>query len=601
MRINIVYGVIIFVWIILLTRVYYLSIKSNEYYEQIAEKNAIKTEYIAPVRGQILDRNGKPLAVNKLGFEISIRPHLRRNIDILDEEIEFIISVFPDLNAAKLKREYIKNDSPYSQDFVNVVNFLDYDRVLPHFARLNLRDNIEVRPVSIRYYPFGDLASHVIGYVGRANLKDIETNPISKLTNYTGRSGVERYYNEILPGVEGQKITKVTALNKIVEEMGYIKPHSIDISLTIDLELQKYLYEAFDRPAGAVIVMDALDGSILAAASLPEYDLNQFVTGISQSDWNEMMNNLEHPFTNKLVNALYPPGSVVKMAMGMAFFESGKISPTTKLLCDPYFELGNRKFRNWKNYGSEMMTILDALRDSCDTDFYRGAYSVGIEAMAPVLRRYGFGVKTGVYLPNEYIGIVPDIQWKKNRLNQPWYQGDTINTSIGQGSFLATPMQVARDTAILAMGYDVTPHFLDSVNDIKQDWVGSDILSQKEKSALKYIREGMYAVANIPSGTGFRVLSPSKVTIAAKSGTAQVVGISQEDKERIKEEDMEYYERSHAWMTGYAPYENPRYVVTVLVEHGASGGGAAGPILARIFDKLADMGYIDVKYHKKRK
>ena len=162
-------------------------------------------------------------------------------------------------------------------------------------------------------------------------------------------------------------------------------------------------------------------------------------------------------------------------------------------------------------------------------------------------------------------------------------------------------MQVARDTAILAMGYDVTPHFLDSVNDIKQDWVGSDILSQKEKSALKYIREGMYAVANIPSGTGFRVLSPSKVTIAAKSGTAQVVGISQEDKERIKEEDMEYYERSHAWMTGYAPYENPRYVVTVLVEHGASGGGAAGPILARIFDKLADMGYIDAKYHKKRK
>ena len=601
MRINIVYGVIIFVWIILLTRVYYLSIKSNEYYEQIAEKNAIKTEYIAPVRGQILDRNGKPLAVNKLGFEISIRPHLRRNIDILDEEIEFIISVFPDLNAAKLKREYIKNDSPYSQDFVNVVNFLDYDRVLPHFARLNLRDNIEVRPVSIRYYPFGDLASHVIGYVGRANLKDIETNPISKLTNYTGRSGVERYYNEILQGVEGQKITKVTALNKIVEEMGYIKPHSIDISLTIDLELQKYLYEAFDRPAGAVIVMDALDGSILAAASLPEYDLNQFVTGISQSDWNEMMNNLEHPFTNKLVNALYPPGSVVKMAMGMAFFESGKISPTTKLLCDPYFELGNRKFRNWKNYGSEMMTIVDALRDSCDTYFYRGAYSVGIEAMAPVLRRYGFGVKTGVDLPNEYIGIVPDIQWKKNRLNQPWYQGDTINTSIGQGSFLATPMQVARDTAILAMGYDVTPHFLDSVNDIKQDWVGSDILSQKEKSALKYIREGMYAVANIPSGTGFRVLSPSKVTIAAKSGTAQVVGISQEDKERIKEEDMEYYERSHAWMTGYAPYENPRYVVTVLVEHGASGGGAAGPILARIFDKLADMGYIDVKYHKKRK
>lgn len=202
MRMTIVYGIIALVWIILLTRVYYLSIKSNEYYEQIAEKNAVKTDYIAPVRGQILDKNGKPLAVNKLGFEISIKPHLRRNMSILDNEINFIISIFPDLNATRLKREYIKNDSPYSQDFVNVVNFLDYDRVLPHFARLNLRDNIDVKPVSIRHYPFGNLASHIIGYVGRANLKDIETNPLSKLTNYTGRSGIERYYNEILQGIE---------------------------------------------------------------------------------------------------------------------------------------------------------------------------------------------------------------------------------------------------------------------------------------------------------------------------------------------------------------------------------------------------------------
>ena len=600
MRLTIVYGIIALVWIILLTRIYYLSIKSNEYYEQIAEKNAIKTEDIAPVRGQILDKNGQPLAVNKLGFEISIKPHLRRNLKVLDDEINFIISVFPDLNATKLKREYIKNDSPYSQDFVNVVNFLDYDRVLPHFARLNLRENTSVNPVSIRHYPLGELASHVIGYVGRANLKDIEANPLSKLTNYTGRSGIERYYNEILQGVEGQRTTKVTALNKVVEEIGYIKPSSTDISLTIDLELQKYLYQAFDRPAGAVVVMDGIDGSILAAASLPEYDLNQFVTGISQSDWNEMMNNPDHPFTNKLINALYPPGSVVKMAMGMAFFESGKYAPTSRILCDPYLELGDRKFRNWKNYGSEMMTIVEALRDSCDTYFYRGAYNVGIDIMAPVLRRYGFGVKTGVDLPNEYIGIVPDAQWKKMRLNQPWYQGDTINTSIGQGSFLATPMQVARDTAIFAMGHDVTPHFIGSINRVPQEWHARDILSQKEKSALKYIREGMHAVANIPGGTGFRVLSPSKVTIAAKSGTAQVVGISQEDKERIKEADMEYYERSHAWMTGYAPYENPRYIVTVLVEHGASGGGAAGPILARIFDKLADMGYIDEKYLKKK-
>ncbi|EAH8300421.1 penicillin-binding protein 2 [Campylobacter fetus] len=599
MRMRIVYAILILVWTILLVRIYYLSIKSNEYYEEIAEKNAIKTELIAPVRGQVFDIKGKPLAVNRLGFSVLVKPHLRKNEKVLDEELKILTHTFTDLNVTKLKKEYLKNDSPYNQDFVEVIEFVDYDSMIPHFAKLSLRENIMIKPASKRHYPFNNLASHVIGYVGRANQKDVETDELTKLTNYTGRSGVERYYNQILQGSRGERKTKVTALNQEVEEVSYSPATSKDITLTLESELQQYVTEAFNKDSGAVVVMSLKDGAILAAGSFPEYDLNPFVTGITQKEWDAIINNLDHPFTNKLVNSLYPPGSVVKMAMGMAFFDSGKIDPTTKIMCDPYFELGGRKFRNWKNYGYVNMTIVEALKESCDTYFYRGSYKVGIDIIAPVLEKYGFGVRSGIDLPNEYIGIVPNKDWKRTKSKEPWYQGDTLNTSIGQGSFLATPVQVARDTAIFASGVDMTPHFLHSIDGEIVEWKTKDILTPQEKSYLKYIRRGMYEVANVQGGTGFRALSASKISLGAKTGTAQVVGISQSEKTRMKESEMKRYERSHAWITTYGPYEDPQFVVTVLVEHGSSGGSAGGPIVAKIYNKLLDMGYIDQKYIKK--
>lgn len=599
MRMRIVYAILILVWTILLVRIYYLSIKSNEYYEEIAEKNAIKTELIAPVRGQVFDIKGKPLAVNRLGFSVLVKPHLRKNEKVLDEELKILTHTFTDLNVTKLKKEYLKNDSPYNQDFVEVIEFVDYDSMIPHFAKLSLRENIMIKPASKRHYPFNNLASHVIGYVGRANQKDVETDELTKLTNYTGRSGVERYYNQILQGSRGERKTKVTALNQEVEEVSYSPATSKDITLTLESELQQYVTEAFNKDSGAVVVMNLKDGAILAAGSFPEYDLNPFVTGITQKEWDAIINNLDHPFTNKLVNSLYPPGSVVKMAMGMAFFDSGKIDPTTKIMCDPYFELGGRKFRNWKNYGYVNMTIVEALKESCDTYFYRGSYKVGIDIIAPVLEKYGFGVRSGIDLPNEYIGIVPNKDWKRTKSKEPWYQGDTLNTSIGQGSFLATPVQVARDTAIFASGVDMTPHFLHSIDGEIVEWKTKDILTPQEKSYLKYIRRGMYEVANVQGGTGFRALSASKISLGAKTGTAQVVGISQSEKTRMKESEMKRYERSHAWITTYGPYEDPQFVVTVLVEHGSSGGSAGGPIVAKIYNKLLDMGYIDQKYIKK--
>ena len=337
MRIKIAFTLLALMWILLLTRVYYLSIKSNKYYEQIAEQNSIKSERIAPVRGQILDRNHQPLAVNDLGFSINIKPHIKKDAE-LNSYIEHIVSVFPELNATQLAKNYRRLDSPYHQDFVPVVEFLDYNKTLTRYAQLELNDAISVRATSKRLYPYGDLASHIIGYIGRANLKDTEEDPTTKLTNYIGRAGIERFYNDDLQGIPGQRRTRVTALNQRVELVEQINPSSSDVMLSIDLELQKYLLEAFgEQRAGAIVVMNAKNGEILAAASFPEYDLNPFVLGIPQKEWDELINDIDHPFTNKLVNALYPPGSVIKMTMGMAFFNSNLFNAHSPILCDAYF------------------------------------------------------------------------------------------------------------------------------------------------------------------------------------------------------------------------------------------------------------------------
>lgn len=596
MRMRIVFSFIILFWIIILVRIYYISIQSNAYYEEIANQNAIKTERLAPLRGSIKDTHGEPLSVNRLGFSIRIKPHLssRKNEAILDEEIKFLAALFKEIDEDELKKRYLRQDSPYSQSFVEVIDFISYDEVIAYFAKISLRENLQIEPSSKRHYPHGKLASHVIGYVGRANQDDMNQDPISRLTNYTGRSGIERYYNKELQGVEGERKTKVTALNQEIEQISKNLPKSSDLELTIDLELQKFVSNAFGNDAGAIVVMDARTGAILAAGSYPEYDLNQFVSGISHEDWKALTQNVDNPFTNKLVNGLYPPGSVVKMGVGLALFGSQKINRQTSYYCNASFELGGRNFRCWKKHGHGHTDLNKAIRESCDDYFYKASLKVGIDAISPVLERLGFAQKTGVDLPNEFVGTVPGRYWKMQKYQKPWYQGETLITSIGQGYFLATPMQVASHTAILATGKKVIPHFVKSIDDVPREYpVDEGVLTEYEKSELPYIQKAMAEVANDPAGTAYWRLLKSKVKVAAKTGTAQVVGIPQDVKDRMKEEDMEYLQRSHAWFTSYGPYDNPKYVVTVLVEHGGHGGQAAGPIVTAVYNKLHELGYIE--------
>lgn len=596
MRIRFLLTLFALVWIILLVRIYYISIKSNTYYEEIAKQNAIKTEHLAPLRGTITDVKNRPMSVNRLGFSIGIKPHLsyKSKRPMLKKDLEFITSLLVDFDKEELEKIYLKKDSPYGQDFVQVIDFISHDDIIKHFSKLSLNENLEIKPTSKRHYPYGKLASHVIGYVAKANTKDIEENPLAKLTNYTGRAGIERFYNKVLQGTKGERNIKVTAFNKEIEEVSKTLPSSSDIRLTIDLELQQYLSDIFGEDAGAAIIMDLEDGSILGGGSFPEYDINKFVTGISHKEWEEISNDLDHPFTNKMLNGLYPPGSVIKMGIALAFLSSYKMTKDTTSFCTGSLKLGKRNFRCWKTYGHGSVDLKKAIRESCDDYFYKGSLKVGIDHIAPIMERLGFGRKTGIDMPNEFVGTVPSRRWKMQKYQKPWYQGETLNTSIGQGYFQSTPLQVAYHTAILATKKSLTPHFIKSIDGVDVVFKPDDtILTNYEKKQLKYIQEAMYEVANHQKGTAFRVLKDSKVEVAAKTGTAQVVGISQTEKKRIKEEDMEYFQRSHAWLTTYGPYKNPKYVVTVLLEHGGHGGAAAGPIVTKIYNKLVEMGYLE--------
>ena len=592
MRIKLMIFIFVTVALALLVRVYYLAIESNRYYEKLSLNNTIKTEYIAPVRGEILDRQKRPVAINKLGFKIQLKPHLRskKHIKEFNEEIENIIKLFPNLDKEKMIKKYKRKDSFYNHDYIDIVDFIPYKEMMPKYSQLLLHENVKIVPAPKRYYPFGDIASHVIGYVSKANKKDIEQDPLLELIGYTGKNGIEKYYNRYLEGEAGKKIVQVNANNQVIKELSYIPPiENRKLTLNIDIELQRYISELFKGKAGAVIVMKT-DGSILAASSFPEYDLNTFVSGISQKEWIKLTTNLDKPFTNKLVNGLYPPGSTIKTGLGLIYITT-KLYPSWSVFCTAKMPLGKRVFRCWKHDGHGETNIVKAIRESCDDYFYKGSLQVGIKIMSEGLKRMGLGKKTGVDLPNEFIGTVPSREWKMRKYAQPWYIGETVNTSIGQGNMLVTPMQMAAFTALMATGKLPVPHFAKLIGDEPYNPDAKDVLTPKEKRRLPIIRKAMMEVCNYPSGTATHYLH-SKVKIAGKTGTAQVIGIKQDIEKRTLEHELAYYSRSHAWFTTYGPYRHPQVIVTVLVEHGGHGGHAAGSIVSDIYNWLLEHKYI---------
>jgi penicillin-binding protein 2 len=598
MKVKFILFVFISIWLAIIARVFLLSIESNSYYEKLSKRNTIKKEKIAPVRGEIVDINNKPIAINKLGFKIQLKPHLtnKKNIDIFNKEIDNLIRLLPNLDKQKIIKRYKKKESYYNHNFIDIVHYISYEDIISVYTELNLRENINIISAPKRYYPYKDIGSHIIGYVSRANKKDVQNDKLLDIIGYTGKTGIEKFYNKFLQGKAGCREIKINANNKEIKELSYVKAlEDRRLTLNLDIELQKYISKLFEHKSGTVIVMD-VNGSILSASSYPGYDLNIFVSGMSYSMYNSLANNIEHPFTNKLINGLYPPGSTIKPGLGLLYITTD-LNEKWSFTCKSHLPLGGRIFRCWKKRGHGKTNITKAIRESCDDYFYKGSLLIGNKKMSDGLKRYGLGSKTGVDLPNEFIGVVPSREWKMKKYHRIWSIGETANTSIGQGDFLVTPMQMAQYTALIATGKLPTPHFAKLIGDKEYKTTVKDVFTDAEKKSLPIIRKAMYEVCNHIKGTATHYLS-SKITLAGKTGTAQVVTIKQDIKKRKLEHELSYYNRSHAWFTTYGPYEKPKYVVLVMVEHGGHGGAAAGESVSKIYNWLLKKGYIDKAYKK---
>jgi len=591
MRYNIVLALFIAVWSLMVYRLYQISIKSSYYYEKLAKENIERREYLKPVRGEIVDTDGNFLAINRIGFSLSIAPHLRRKKGQLEEVIALIQESFPDINKTVMERVYKKHSSAYNHKHIKVIEFVSYNDMMRAYPRLSITDKIRIDAQTKRHYPYGQYAAHIVGYTGRSNKKENDANRVTKFVGKAGKSGLERYYNAVLQGELGSEITKVDARNRAIEVLDHKNAISNrNIELNLDMKLQRYIYAVLGKRAAAVVVMKST-GEVLSAISNPTYDPNLFVDGISTKNWKALQNNLGHPFTNKFINAVYPPGSVIKMGVALATSKFGKGVLDRHENCNGFINIGKskHKFRCWSKWGHREVDLRRSIRESCDVYYYNKSLEVGIDNIAKTLKSIGLGIKTGIDLPSEYNGIIPNKEWKWNRYGISWYMGETVIASIGQGYDNITVMQVARHTAFLATDNLVTPMITKKI-----DGIPVKIESKKMKfnsEHMRQIRLGMYDVCNHKSGTAYKVMHDLPIKVAGKTGTAQVVSIPQDVKKRAKEEDMEYFKRSHAWMTAYAPVKSPEYIVTVLLEHGSHGGSSAGPIVAEIYKWLYYNGY----------
>jgi penicillin-binding protein 2 len=593
MNYKIIVLLMIVVWALLINRLYEVSIKSNFYYERLAKENIEQKTKIKPTRGEILDSNGNLLATNLIGFSLGLKPHLKVESLEFNKTISLLKDSFKDINTTILKRVYKKKSSPYNHKFIQVIDFIEYKDMLKVYPQLSMNKNIKVEAATKRFYPYGKFLAHVVGYIGKANKKDAKRDEIVKVVGKVGKSGLERYYNKTLQGELGYRIVKVNAYNKELQELDYKAPAgNKNLLLSIDVDLQKFIYNTIeDANHSAVVIVMKTTGEILSAVSTPSFDPNLFVDGISAKDWKKIRNNLEHPFTNKLVHALYPPGSTIKMGVALAVAKEGANLALDHEYCKGYMTIGKskHKFRCWAHWGHGDVDLRKSIRESCDVFYYKKALKVGIDKLSKNLNELGLGVKTGVDLPSEYKGVIPSKEWKRKRYHQPWYKGETVIAAIGQGYTSITLMQLARYTALLATGYLVTPHFATIIDSKPYENRVKKI--QFDPKIIETVRNGMYDVCNIRHGTAFRTMSNLPIKVAGKTGTAQVTSIGQDVKKRAKEEDMEYFRRSHAWLTTYAPFKDPKYVVSVLVEHGGHGGSTAGPIAAKIYRWMYQKGY----------
>ena len=606
------------------SRLYSLQISDREKYELLSDKNRIREWKTPPQRGFITDYFNNVLADNDRVFQVHLDLDQIRDFDDTMFKLKNIIS----LSNNEIRKIYREKERLKPWDTLVASDNLNWNQ----FSKLNLylHELEGVKPVvsSSRFYPYKNDLVHVVGYVGAASPKDIERKEIIKENLVpglkVGKSGVEFAKETDLIGRYGVKRYEVNSSGKRISQIDYIKETQGEkVKLTVDLEVQQMAQELLKGKAGSICAMDIYTGEVIAMASSPTYDPNKFTHGIGHKDWAEIRDDPLKPLVNKSIAGLYSPGSTFKPLVALAALEFGTIDPEKPILCKGHkhpYELYGVKYHCWKKNGHGYMKLRNAIKQSCDIYFYEMARILGVDKLAIIAKRYGLGenILKDIYF-DEKKGVVPDTFWKKNAIGKNWYLGETVINGIGQGYIQTTPLQLCLMTAQIANGgYKIKPHIIHDQN-ITYEGVKLKIANQymndlsihtqdnqqsyleekeyqyyerlyKDPKNINFVKDAMFGSTNEMYGTSFKSrYKDPKYQFAGKTGTSQVKRITERERELdLDLSQIQYEERDHALFIAFAPYENPRYSISVLVEHGGSGSGAAAPLASKLIKKIID-------------
>ncbi len=573
-------GVELFLLFLLVFRLYYLQVYQADKYATLADENRISTRLLVPPRGIIYDRHQQMLAGNRQNFQALMVAEQTTNVD---DTLAAFQKIMP-LSAEEEKR--IRKDLKKNRSFVpvKIKDNLSWEEATQILLNAPDLPGIIIDEGLSRYYPYGDMFAHVVGYVSAVSEGDIRDDPLLEVPGFKiGKSGIEKLYDQDLRGKAGNQKLEVNAVGRIMKEIERedgIAGKSVELSL--DVRLQRKAYELLGNESGAIVLMNVKTGELLAFASAPAFDPNMFTNGLSSEEWNVLQNNEKNPLLNKAVSGLYSPGSTFKMVVALAALESGIIDRQSRSFCAGKMVLGNHTFHCWKDIGHGYLDVVQALQHSCDIFFYETAQKLGINRIAEMARRFGLGVRTNIGIENEKSGLIPNTEWKLKRFGEPWQQGESIISGIGQGYILVTPVQLATMTARIANGgYEVYPTFRKMTDGRALNLKSLNVSPQH----VETVRQGMYDVVNASGGTAVMSgFSFKGQKMAGKTGTTQVRRISMKERQSgvLEQDELPWKYRNHAVFVGYAPYENPKYAVAVLVEHGGSGSSVAAPIGGKI-------------------
>jgi penicillin-binding protein 2 len=566
----------------LAARMQYLQLDQADEFRLLAEENRINIRLIAPDRGEIFDRNGVQLARNVPSYRIvivrenagdvdTVIHRLRQLVDLDDEELDDALTE-------------MRRSAPFLP--VTIADNVSWETVSRVSVNAPALPGITPEVGLTRFYPYGSDYAHVLGYVGPVSDYDLEKieNPdqLLRIPRFQiGKVGVEAKQEDILRGKSGAKRVEINASGRVMRELSRQEGTSgADIQLTIDAELQSYVQARLGEESASAVIMDVETGDLVAIASSPTFDPNLFVQGISVGNYKDLTDNKFRPLASKSVQGTYPPGSTFKMITAMAGLEAGIIGPDDTAYCPGHLKVSGRRFHCWKRVGHGWVDLQNSLKQSCDVYYYDLAVKVGIENITEMANRFGLGIRHDLPMSAIAKGLTPTKEWKATSYGRDWVVGDTVNASIGQGDMLASPMQLCVMTARLATGRSVTPRLIKTLDGVETATGTGEDMGMNPNN-LRKMQRAMYEVVNNRRGTAYRSrIIADGMRMAGKTGTSQVRNITAEERARgvIRNRDLPWERRDHALFVNFAPYDNPKYAVAVVVEHGGGGSTAAAPI-----------------------